>query len=106
MHQKILQFYMDQNDYPLILDTCKRYGTQDTSLWIQALQYFSKREEYNCKEYITQILGNIERYNLLTPLMVIKILSQNSTLTIDTVKVKRNYSYLNNKAYSLYRIYF
>lgn len=87
MYQRILQFYMDHNDYPSILDTCKRYGTQDPSLWIQSLQYFSKREEYNCKEYVIQILANIEKYNLLTPLMVIKILSQNSTLTVDTVKV-------------------
>jgi vacuolar protein sorting-associated protein 11 len=87
MHQRILQFHMDNNDYFNILDTCKRHGTQEPNLWIQALQYFSKREEYNCKEYIMQILANIEKNNLLPPLMVIKILSQNSTLTIDTVKV-------------------
>lgn len=87
MYQKILQFYMDNNDYVNIIDTCKRYGTQESSLWVQALNYFSKKEEYNCKDYIMQILSNIEKYNLLSPLMVIKILSQNSTLTIDTVKV-------------------
>ena len=87
MYQKILQFYMDNNDYVNTIDTCKRYGTQESSLWVQALNYFSKKEEYNCKEYIMQILSNIEKYNLLSPLMVIKILSQNSTLTIDTVKV-------------------
>lgn len=86
MYQRILQFHMDSNDYTNILDTCKRYGNQDSNLWIQALQYFSKREEYNCKEFIMQIISNIERLNLLQPLMVIKILSQNSTLTIDTVK--------------------
>ncbi len=78
---------MDNNDYLNILDTCKRYGNQDSSLWIQALQYFSKCEQYNCKEFIMQIITNIERLNLLEPLKVIKILSQNSTLTIDTVKV-------------------
>jgi hypothetical protein len=87
MYLRILQFYMETNDYINILDTCKRYGTHDSNLWIQALQYFSKKEEYNCNEYITQILANIEKYNLLSPLMVIKILSQNSTLTVDTVKV-------------------
>lgn len=87
MYQRILQYHMDHNDYINILDTCKRYGTQDSNLWIQSLKYFSKREEYNCKEYIMQILANIEKYNLLTPLIVIKILSQNSTLTVDTIKV-------------------
>jgi hypothetical protein len=96
MYQRILQYYIEMNDYFNVLDTCKRYGTQDSNLWIQALQYFSKREEYNCKEYIMQILAQIERFNLLTPLMVIKILSKNSTLTIDTVKVtcllEMNYS--------------
>ena len=86
MYLRILQFNMEMNDYINILDTCKRYGTHDSNLWIQALQYFSKREEYNCNEYIMQILANIEKYNLLSPLMVIKILSQNSTLTVDTVK--------------------
>ena len=82
---------MDSNDYLNILDTCKRYGNQDSNLWIQALQYFSKCEEYNCKEFIMQIITNIEKLNLLQPLMVIKILSQNSTLTIDTVKVSLFY---------------
>lgn len=90
MYQRILQFHMDGNDYFNILDTCKRYGNQDSNLWIQALQYFSKREEYKCKEFIIQIIANIEKLNLLQPLMVIKILSQNSTLTIDTVKVMFN----------------
>ena len=45
MYQRILQYHMDNNEYMNILDTCKRYGTQDPNLWIQALQYFSKREE-------------------------------------------------------------
>ena len=45
MYQRILQYHMDNNEYANILDTCKRYGTQDSNLWIQALQYFSKREE-------------------------------------------------------------
>lgn len=87
MYPRILQYHMDHNDYINILDTCKRYGTQDPNLWIQSLQYFSKRDGYNLKDYIMQILVNIEKFNLLTPLMVIKILSQNSTLTIDTIKV-------------------
>jgi vacuolar protein sorting-associated protein 11 len=86
MHLRILQYHMYHNDYAMILDTCKKYGTQDPNLWIQALHYFSKLEEYNCKDYIMQILAYIEKFNLLPPLMVIKILSQNSTLTIDTIK--------------------
>ena len=45
MYQRILQYHMENNEYANILDTCKRYGTQDPNLWIQALQYFSKREE-------------------------------------------------------------
>ncbi|RNA18522.1 vacuolar sorting-associated 11 -like protein [Brachionus plicatilis] len=86
MYQRILQYHMDNNDHISILDTCKRYGIHDPNLWIQSLQYFSKRDGYNLKDFIMQILTNIEKFNLLTPLMVIKILSQNNTLTIDTVK--------------------
>lgn len=87
MYQRILHYFIEQGDYKNILDTCKKYGHQDPNLWIQSLQYFSKLEGQNCKEYVVQILSNIEKYNLLTPLMVIKILSQNGTLTVDTVKV-------------------
>ena len=45
MYQRILQYHMENNEYMNILDTCKRFGTQESTLWIQALQYFSKREE-------------------------------------------------------------
>ena len=89
MHQRILQYHMDKSDYARVLDTCVRYGAQDANLWVQALHYFSKKEEYNCNQYIAQILANIDKQNLLSPLMVIKILSRNSTLKVDTVKVSR-----------------
>ncbi len=88
MHERILQYHVDNNDHLNIMETCKRFGQTEPNLWIQALHYFSKREEFNSKDYIMQILANIEKFHLLSPLMVIKILSKNSTLTIDTVKVK------------------
>lgn len=102
MYQRILNYYMEQNNYFQILETCKRYGHQDPNLWIQSLQYFSKREGHNCKDYVVQILSNIEKYNLLTPLMVIKILSQNGSLTVDTVKVNLSLFLLANCSFSIH----
>jgi vacuolar protein sorting-associated protein 11 len=87
MYQRILQYHMDNNDYENIINTCKKHYTKDYNLWIQALQYFSKREDFKCKEYIMQTIGYIDKHNLLPPLMVIKILSQNNTITLDSVKV-------------------
>lgn len=88
MYQRILQYHMDNKDYDMILNTCKKHYTKDFNLWIHALQYFSKWEDVRCKEYIIEIVAYIDNYNLLPPLMVIKILSQNNSLTLDSVKVR------------------
>ncbi len=95
---------MDANDYESILNTCKKYDSKDLTLWINSLQYFSKREDYKCKEYISQILTYIDRYNLLSPLMVIKILSKNNTITFDTIKVrfKKKSANFNNPYINIY----
>lgn len=49
---------MEQNDYPNVIDTCKKYGTQDPGLWVQALSYFA-RKETDCKTQIMEVLSRI-----------------------------------------------
>ena len=79
---------MDQNNYSEIISTCKKFFRQDSNLWIQTLQYFSKKDD-NCKEYIVDILNYIDKYDLLPPIVVIKILSQNNNnLSFDSIRVR------------------
>eukprot|EP01135_Chromosphaera_perkinsii_P001580 Nk52_evm50s207 gene=Nk52_evmTU50s207 len=84
-YQQIIQYYMQKDDYENIAISCKRYGRRDSQLWVQALSYFASNER-NCTKYIAEVLGYIEKFNLLPPLMVIEILSQTSTASLGLIK--------------------
>jgi hypothetical protein len=58
----------------------------DSGLWVQALAYFAKREE-NCKSQIMEVLSQIDKKNLLPPLLVLQTLAHNSTATLAVIKV-------------------
>lgn len=60
--------------------------TQDPNLWVQALSYFATKEK-DCKPYIVDVLSQIDRHNLLPPLLVIQTLAHNSTATLTVIKV-------------------
>eukprot|EP00057_Strongylocentrotus_purpuratus_P015993 XP_011670467.1 PREDICTED: vacuolar protein sorting-associated protein 11 homolog [Strongylocentrotus purpuratus] len=85
LYQQILHFHMEHDSYDQIIEDCKRYGNQDPNLWVQALSYFAAKEE-NCKPYIVEVLSQIDRRNLLPPLLVIQTLAHNSTATLSVIK--------------------
>ncbi|KAJ8020828.1 Vacuolar protein sorting-associated protein 11-like [Holothuria leucospilota] len=85
LYQQILHYHMEYDKYDNILDVCKRYGTQDPNLWVQALSYFATKEK-DCKPYIVDVLSQIDRHNLLPPLLVIQTLAHNSTATLTVIK--------------------
>eukprot|EP00795_Rhopilema_esculentum_P008547 gene8547-14548_t len=85
LFQQILRYHMEHNDHDAIIDNCKKYGRQDTSLWSQALSYFARKEE-DCRSQIREVLEHIDRYNLLSPLIVVQTLAHNSTATLAVVK--------------------
>ncbi|XP_068706072.1 vacuolar protein sorting-associated protein 11 homolog isoform X2 [Montipora foliosa] len=85
LYQQILHYHMEQNEYGHVIDTCKKYGNLDTSLWVQALSYFARRET-DCKSQIMEALSHIDRGNLMSPLLVLQNLAHNSTATLAVVK--------------------
>ncbi len=80
------RYHMEHNEYLHVIETCKKFGEQDTNLWVQALAYFASKEE-NCKSQIVEVLAHIDRRNLLPPLLVVQTLAHNSTATLAVVKV-------------------
>eukprot|EP00002_Diphylleia_rotans_P002067 TRINITY_DN11279_c0_g1_i5.p1 TRINITY_DN11279_c0_g1~~TRINITY_DN11279_c0_g1_i5.p1 ORF type:complete len:734 (+),score=159.34 TRINITY_DN11279_c0_g1_i5:50-2251(+) len=72
LYNEILQFHMDQNDHEQIMRACMKFGARDPNLWIQVLSYFAGKTEL-CHKEITEILANIDRENLLPPLLVIQV---------------------------------
>ncbi|XP_032237087.2 vacuolar protein sorting-associated protein 11 homolog isoform X2 [Nematostella vectensis] len=85
LYQQILHYHMEQNDYTNVIDTCKKHGAQDPSLWVQALSYFARKES-NCKDQIIEVLSHINRGNLMSPLLVLQTLAHKSTATLAVVK--------------------
>ncbi|XP_033108411.1 vacuolar protein sorting-associated protein 11 homolog isoform X2 [Anneissia japonica] len=85
LYQQILRYHMDHDEYVQVIETCKRYGTQDSSLWVQTLAYFARKEE-SCKPHITEVLSQVDKRNLMPPLLVIQTLAHNSTATLSVVK--------------------
>lgn len=93
LHYDIVQYYMEQNDYENVIMACKKYGTtnnkdKDANIWIQVLNYFttcsSTDREFN--DEIMHILQYIDHNDLLPPLIVVQILSQNSKMELGTIK--------------------
>jgi len=85
LFQQILRYHMEHDDHDAIIEDCKKYGHQDTSLWSQALSYFARKEE-DCRKHIREVLQHIDKYNLLSPLLVVQTLAHNSTATLAVVK--------------------
>eukprot|EP00026_Physarum_polycephalum_P001684 Phypoly_transcript_01686.p1 GENE.Phypoly_transcript_01686~~Phypoly_transcript_01686.p1 ORF type:complete len:1051 (+),score=172.81 Phypoly_transcript_01686:443-3154(+) len=85
LYIEIIQYHMEHNEYEHIIRACKKYGELDPNLWVQALSYFAAKEEDRHKE-IMEVLANIDRDNLIPPLLVIQILAQKPTTTLSVIK--------------------
>ncbi|XP_063692453.1 vacuolar protein sorting-associated protein 11 homolog [Bolinopsis microptera] len=85
LYQHVLDCYCEDNEYKSIMDLCWRRGTEEASLWVQALRYFAVREDEESREHVAEILQYIEQKNLLPPLMVVKALSENAKTPISVL---------------------
>ncbi|XP_052690623.1 vacuolar protein sorting-associated protein 11 homolog [Crassostrea angulata] len=85
LYQQILRYHMEHDDYVNVIETCKKFGQQDSNLWVQALSYFARKED-DCKPQLMEVLSQIDKKNLLPPLLVIQTLAHNSTATLSVVK--------------------
>uniref|UniRef100_H2ZAB7 Vacuolar protein sorting-associated protein 11 homolog n=1 Tax=Ciona savignyi TaxID=51511 RepID=H2ZAB7_CIOSA len=89
LYQQILRYHMDHEAHGLVVDTCRRYGGEDGALWQQALTYFAKQQGHHAtNETIGSLTSHphIEKHNLLPPLLVVQLLSKNSTVTLGVVR--------------------
>ncbi|KAH3841675.1 vacuolar protein sorting-associated protein 11 homolog [Dreissena polymorpha] len=84
LYQQILRYHMDNDAYDLVIQTCNSFGMQDPHLWVQALSYFAKKE--NLKQQLGVVLHNIDKRNLLPPLLVIQTLAHSPTATLSVIK--------------------
>ncbi|KAL0478316.1 hypothetical protein AKO1_008574 [Acrasis kona] len=92
----IIQYFMDKKveeqdlmeKYNNILDRCREYGDADPNMWIQVLTYFvSGTEESRFSDlFVDKVLTAIKDKDVLPPLLVVQILSQNKKIELKTIK--------------------
>jgi hypothetical protein len=68
-----------------LLSKCRQYGAYDPNLWTELLVYLASKTQ-ECTAEIKEVLENVERLNLLPPLIVVKILSRNPAITFGVIK--------------------
>eukprot|EP00727_Mastigamoeba_balamuthi_P012483 m51a1_g7858 putative vacuolar protein sorting-associated protein 11 homolog (936) ;mRNA; r:250849-254074 len=85
LYHEIMQQYMEQKDFANIIASCAKYSDLDPNLWMQVLSYFAGIPD-NCDKEIAEVLLNIERSNLMPPLMVIQVLARKPSLALSAVK--------------------
>lgn len=86
--QELMYHYIKANDYEKIMLLCREYGAEDNDMWLQGLTYFSSKEDSQSLDYIQRILSDLSqsRTNILSPLIVLEILSKNRRLDFGIVK--------------------
>merc|ERR1712000_181580 len=86
MFNEIIEYHMDQNEYPELIQACKKYGNSDPNLWAHTLSYFSMKPNDECLEEIRLVLEHIDKDNLMPPLLVLQILKQKKCATLGAIK--------------------
>eukprot|EP00698_Gefionella_okellyi_P004226 TRINITY_DN13925_c0_g1_i1.p1 TRINITY_DN13925_c0_g1~~TRINITY_DN13925_c0_g1_i1.p1 ORF type:complete len:890 (+),score=210.52 TRINITY_DN13925_c0_g1_i1:33-2702(+) len=84
LYHEIVQYYLDNREYANVISKCKEHGSKDPNLWIQVLSAFASTDD--CPREMAEVLSYIEQDNLIPPLLVIQILSRNTTTTLNVVR--------------------
>jgi len=83
--QLLMNWCFEQRDARRLLEVCKRCGSVDQSLWVQALSFLAADEGDHTEE-IGEVLRHVEESSLMPLLMVIETLRKNPGITIGAVR--------------------
>jgi hypothetical protein len=85
MYHEIVQYHMERHEYRQIIQSCNQFGERDPNLWIQVLSYFASISD-ECSAEISEVLENIDKSNLMPPLLVLQILAQKPSMPLSAVR--------------------
>mmetsp|Transcript_3507 Transcript_3507/g.9503 ORF Transcript_3507/g.9503 Transcript_3507/m.9503 type:complete len:1008 (+) Transcript_3507:108-3131(+) len=86
LYEEILVYYRELGEYNNVVKTCQRFGDAEPNLWKAALTYFVECDPASCQEELAEVLSNIDRRNLMPPLMVIDVLSRQPNITLSVIQ--------------------
>ncbi|KAI8144964.1 hypothetical protein BJV82DRAFT_644062 [Fennellomyces sp. T-0311] len=88
MYTDILRFWMDKEETDRVIESVRKYGPKDSSLYPMVLTYFSSNPETLSKSTpeLLSVLNHIDSQDLLPPIQVVQALSQSNVATIGLIK--------------------
>ena len=87
MYDQILKHYFSSGQIEEGIDACKKFGHQDHQLWVTALESIAGADNTEIPGHLfKEVLDNIERYRLLSPLQVVSTLSSCPNATLGVVR--------------------
>jgi len=87
LYDQILKHHFSNGNYDAGITACRRFGPQNPQLWVTALQNIAQESGSEVPQHqFKEILDNIEKYRLLSPLLVVSTLSSCPTATLGVVR--------------------
>ena len=87
MYTQILKHYFSCGQAEEGVNTCRKFGDQDHQLWVTALENIAGADMTEMPANLfKEVLDNIEKYRLLSPLQVVTTLSNCPNATLGVVR--------------------
>eukprot|EP00092_Neocalanus_flemingeri_P014689 GFUD01015851.1.p1 GENE.GFUD01015851.1~~GFUD01015851.1.p1 ORF type:complete len:1126 (+),score=262.45 GFUD01015851.1:53-3430(+) len=87
LYEQILKHHFASGNYDAGITACRRFGPQNPQLWVTALQNIAQASGAEVPQHqFKEVLDNIEKYRLLSPLLVVSTLSSCPTATLGVVR--------------------
>jgi len=90
MSYEIIQTHMERHEYSQVILDCYKFGREDPNVWIQVLTYFAtlddEGDDQKYQKEIGEVLRNIQNSDLMSPLLVLQILSQKPSMPLSVVR--------------------
>jgi len=86
LHEEILKYHFHEGNYEDGIIACRRFGPQNPNLWVSALQAVASSGVDVPQNYFKEVLENIEKNRLLSPLLVVTTLANCPTATLAVVR--------------------
>jgi len=87
LYDQILKHHFACGNFDAGITACRRFGPQNPQLWVTALQNIAQASGAEVPQHqFKEVLDNIEKYRLLSPLLVVSTLSSCPTATLGVVR--------------------
>ncbi len=87
LYKHIVKYHVDHSEFDKVIEMCKAHGENEPSLWRDALIFFGKHEDVEgMGDKLKYILRVIEEREILSPLLVVQSLAQNTDVKVGVLK--------------------